>query len=172
MKSFTTTLEKVNSSLGWNYHIRVSDEIAQNFIEGEFRRVVCTINDNVKLHSALMPDGQGGWYIFMNQQVRKRLHLEPGDQMTISLEKDSSEYGTFMPTELEEMLNQDDEGSKYFQELTPGKQRSLIHLVSKVKNTDSRLRKALAIVHHLKEVHGNLDFKLLNETIKYYNNLK
>lgn len=170
MKSFTTELEKVHSSLGWNYHIKIADALASEFIEGDFRRVVCTINGVKKLHSALMPDGSRNWYIFINQQVRNELKIQAGDMLQIILEKETADYGTEMPVELEELLNQDDTGSKYFHELTPGKQRSLIYIVSKVKNTNSRLNKALAIVHHLKEVQGKLDFKGLNEMIKYYNN--
>ncbi len=41
----------------------------------------------------------------------------------------------------------------------------------KVKNSQSRLNKSLAILRHLKEAQGQLDFKKLNEWIKYYNNL-
>ncbi len=170
MKSFQTVLDKVNSSLGWNYHILVADDIAQEFIDKD-RRVICTVNGVKKLHSALMPDGSGNWFIFMNQKIRSELKIKPGDMLQITLEKDKSEYGMEMPEELQELLNQDDEGSMYFHKLTPGKQRTLIYLVLKVKNTDSRINKSLAIVHHLKEFKGVLDFKILNETIKHYNNL-
>jgi hypothetical protein len=55
--------------------------------------------------------------------------------------------------------------------LTKGKQRGLIYIVTKVKNTNSRLNKSLAIIEHLKDVKGNLEYKMLNEKIKYYNNL-
>ena len=75
-----------------------------------------------------------------------------------------------MPIELQELLYQDPEGSNYFESLTPGRKRNLIHIVSVVKNTNSRLNKALAIVHHLKEFEGKLDFKILIQTIKHYNN--
>ena len=70
------------------------------------------------------------------------------------------------------LLSQDLEGSDYFHKLTKGKQRSLIHIVGKVKNIDSQLAKGLAIMHHLKEAQGELDFKRLNVLIKEYNNRK
>lgn len=69
------------------------------------------------------------------------------------------------------MLDQDEQGNELFHALTKGKQRSLVYLVTKVKNSDSRLNKSLAIIEHLKDVKGQLDFKMLNEKIKYYNNL-
>ncbi len=170
MSRFSAPLEKVESTLGWNYHIKVPPEIAEQYIQGDNRRVICLLNDSISIHCALMPAGSGEWFIFMNKSLRSKLKLNVGSEVFVSLEKDQSEYGTEMPIELEELLNQDEDGAFYFHQLTPGKQRSLIYLVSKVKNTNSRLNKALAIVHHLKEMQGKLDFKILMQTIKEYNN--
>jgi hypothetical protein len=70
------------------------------------------------------------------------------------------------------VLAQDEEGARYFYALTKGKQRSLVYVVGKVKNVDSQIAKGLAIMHHLKEAQGKLDFKRLGEVIKEYNQLK
>lgn len=88
----------------------------------------------------------------------------------IQAQKNSSEYGLEMPEELAMVLEQDEEAKSYFDELTKSKQRSLIYIVLKVKNTDSRVRKALTIAAHLQQSKGTLDFKKLNEWTKYYNN--
>lgn len=95
-----------------------------------------------------MPDGHGHWSVFVNQNIRKQSMINAGDELNVTLEKDKSAYGAQMPLELAELLNQDDRGSKYFHALTPGKQRTLMYIVSKI-NTNSRLNKVLAIVHHL-----------------------
>ena len=87
------------------------------------------------------------------------------------MEKDLSEYGHEMPEEMQVLLDQDEVGSGYFYGLTKGKQRGLVYIVTKVKNINSRLNKSLAILEHLKDVKGKLDYKMLNEKIKYYNNL-
>lgn len=116
-----------------------------------------------------MPWGEGS-YIMVNKKVREQLGLKEGDQVTLELMKDTSEYGMPMPESLQVMLDQDEIGSEYFHALTPGKQRSLIYLVSKVKNIDKQINKALAILDHLKDVNGQLDFKLLTDKIKEYNN--
>lgn len=113
-----------------------------------------------------------GWFILLNHEIRQKLRVEEGDELKITIEKDTSEYGMDVPDELKVMLEQDPEASDYFYQLTKGKQRNLIYIVSKVKNMDSRINKALAIVSHLKEVEGHLDFKKLNQSIKYFNNLK
>lgn len=134
----------------------------------DHKRVVCTVNGSIQLHSALMPMGEGS-YIMINKANREKLGLKEGDKVTIELEKDSSEYGMPMPESLQVMLDQDEEGSQYFHSLTPGKQRSLIYIVSKVKSLDKQINKSLAILDHLKDVQGRLDFRMLNTKIKEYN---
>ena len=108
-------------------------------------------------------------YILVNQKVRTELNLSDGDKVLITLEKDTSEYGIPMPESFRVLLDQDEVGSQFFHSLTPGKQRSLIYIVGKVKNVDSQLNKGLAILDHLTEVKGKLDFKALNVKIKEYN---
>ncbi len=167
---YSTTIEHFTNSPIWGYHMPVSTEMAEQFIEGNDRRIICTINGQETIQAALMPNLMG-YFIMMNKQLVTKLGLQTGSQVELEIEKDTSEYGLDMPDELRELLNQDDEGSEYFHALTKGKQRTLIYIVAKVKNTNSRLNKALAIVHHLKEFQGKLDFKVLNQTIKYFNNL-
>lgn len=167
---FKTTLQKFTDSHSSVYklHFPVPFEVAEKFIEGEQRRVKCSINDLATINCGLMPF-QDYWYILVNQNLQKELNLELGDEVDISLEKDQSKYGMDMPEELMALLDQDPLADQFFHHLTPGKQRNLIYIVSKVKNTDSRINKALAIIDHLVEQGGKLDFKLLNVKIKEYN---
>ncbi|MEM7549372.1 MAG: YdeI/OmpD-associated family protein [Bacteroidota bacterium] len=168
MESISCVVEKLDSDV-WGYHIVIPSDIAKQFIEGDNRRVVCHINDSLSTQSALMPI-KGYYMILINKQVRDKLGLRLGSTVQIKLEKDKSKYGLPMPESFETLLAQDDEGRTYFEALTMGKQRALIHLVGKVKNIDSQLNKGLAIMDHLKESNGKLDFKRLNEIIKMYNN--
>ena len=149
----------------------IPKDIGDHFIEGEDRRVICTINNFSPIYSALMPKGEV-YSIYVKKEFMKKHGLEEGDEVNVTLEKDTSEYGIPVPDSFQELLHQDTEGSMYFHELTKGKQRTLIHIVGKVKNVDSQLAKGLAIMHHLKEAQGILDFKRLNELIKQYNNRK
>ena len=168
MKTITTVLEDFKSKL-WGGYVRIPETIVDALIEGIDKRVICTFNGKKEIRASFMKTADF-WFILVNKEIQKKLTLSFGDKVTISLIKDTSEYGMEMPEELQVLLDQDIEGNDFFHALTPGKQRSLIYIVNKVKNTNSRLAKALAIVHHLKEVNGKLDFKRLNETIKEYNN--
>jgi len=165
--TFQSVLENFDNNL-WYFHFLVEEANAQKLIDGDNRRVLCAINGDEYFPCALMPS-ELGWFINVNKERRKKLGLQEGQTIEVQLQKDTSEFGMPMPPEMEMVLEQDEAGKTYFEALTMGKKRSLIYLVLKVKNTDSRIRKALAIMAHLKEVKGQLDFKMLNDTIKYFN---
>ena len=71
-----------------------------------------------------------------------------------------------MPDEFQEVLYQEPDASNYFHALKAGKQRSLLYIVGKVKNAESRINKSLAIANHLLANKGKLDYKMLNEAFK------
>lgn len=169
MKSFTTTLDVLNSAI-WGYHLPIPPEIAEGFKTKGIKRVVCEVNGKLKIHSAIL-SSNGYYYVLINKQNVKQLGLVKDEPIVVSLTEETAKYGMPMAEEMQEVFAQEPEALNYFDMLTPGKQRNLIHLVNKVKNQNSRISKALAISHHLKEVRGELDFKLLNQTIKDYNQL-
>lgn len=164
------TILKFESDL-WSFYVAIPKEIGDKLIEGEDRRVICTISNGRPIHSALMPKGDV-YSVYVKKDFMKKNGLYEGQEVDVDLEKDRSEYGIPMPESFQVLLDQDTEGSLLFHSLTKGKQRTLIHLVGKVKNVDSQLAKGLAIMHHLKEANGVLDFKQLNVLIKEYNNRK
>jgi len=168
MKVFQTTIEDFHTKL-WRHHLVIPEPIANEFIDGDNRRIICWLSDKVYVQTALMP-AKDYWFVLLNKEVRTQLSLEEGHVIEIKLEKDTSEFGHPVPESFQVLLDQDKEGRKYFEALTPGKQRSLIYIVRKVKNIDSQLNKGLAIMDHLKEVQGKLDFRMLNQKIKEYNN--
>lgn len=166
---FVGTLEKFEFN-HWHYHVPVPESIAMQMMDENHRRVLVWLNDQGPYRMALLK-AKETWYILINQELRKKHLLEHESPVTVRLERDHSEFGHEVPEEFQVMLDQDEEGNAFFRKLTPGKQRSLIYLVTKVKNPDSRIRKSLAILHHLKVANGILDFKQLNGWIKHYNNL-
>lgn len=162
---FTSTIELSSNKL-WGAHFGVPDVIARQFIEGDDRRVVCTLNEQVEYQCALLPHGEGSFVISVNKKIRDTLGLKPGSSVRVSLRKDESEYGLPMPEELEELLRQDEEGNRLFHALTPGKLRTLLYIVGHVKTSDKRLARSLTIVEHLKKNGGKIHYRELNLEIK------
>jgi hypothetical protein len=167
--TFNGTLENFDYN-HWSYHIPVPDALAAQMMDEKHRRVLVWIKDAGPYHMALMK-AKEYWYVLVNQELRTNLNLEGEKSFPVKMDRDHSEFGHVIPEELQVLLDQDDEGNDYFRKLTPGKQRGLVYIVSKVKNPDSRMRKSLAILHHLKLAKGELDYKQLNVLIKHYNNL-
>ncbi|MAW88157.1 MAG: hypothetical protein CMJ42_16690 [Phyllobacteriaceae bacterium] len=164
--TFTSKIEIFDSPL-WKYHLKVPEEVVEEFVKKKkVKRVQCTLNDSHTFQCALMPAGGGIYFINLNQQIRKKLRLNPGDNVRVELREDDSPYGLPMPEEFAELLAQDEESNRLFHALTPGKQRNLLYIIGSPKTADTRLRRALVCMEHLKKMNGKIDFKLLNEDLK------
>ncbi|MDZ4747541.1 MAG: YdeI/OmpD-associated family protein [Saprospiraceae bacterium] len=162
---FTACIENFNTRL-WSYHLKVPNLVANHFLEQEVKRVVCTLNKTVELQCAIMPAGDGMYFILINKKIRDQLNLKEGSKVEVRLEKDESEFGLPFPAELAEVMEQDKVGRDYFYKLTPGKQRNLIYAAGQVKNPDLRIQRAMVLVEHLKKNKGKIDFKQLCAELK------
>ena len=165
---FKTTIGTMDSNV-YNVHIAIPSKVHDALTKDGLKRVLCTVNDHEYFHAGLMPKGDGDYFIMLNKARMKAFDLEIGDTVNIQLEKDTSKYGMKMPEAFDEVLSSDADGLLYFEALTPGKKRNLIHLVATPKSTDLKITKALIILDHLKANKGKIDFKLLNEAFKVEN---
>ena len=163
--NFIGKIEIIKSSV-WSYIIRVPQDISDEVLKLDTKRVVCKVDDILNFQCALMPYGDGSYFINFNQENRKKIEKSELKELDITLAVDNSEYGLPFPEELKELLELDDDGDKIFHALTRGKQRTLIHIIGKSKNSDIRIRKAITILDYLKHVNGNIDFKDLNLALK------
>lgn len=168
MEELNLKVEKFPEGL-WTYHLIVSQETVDALSSDGNKRIICQIEGNSAFHAGLMPDGKGRWFIKLSKDKMRDFKLELGQKVHVTLTKDESKYGMHMPEVFGELLYQDPEGASYFEALTPGKKRSLIHMVASVKSEDIKLRKALVILQHLKINKGILDFKQLMEAMKNKN---
>jgi len=162
---FTAILVKSDSPL-WGHYISVPPPVAEVFIAGGAKRVVCTLGGIEEFQCALMPKGDGSYFINVNKKRQMKLGLKQGMSVQASLQKDESKYGLPMPEEMEEMLKIDEEGLRLFHALTPGKQRNLLYITGQPKSSEIRIKRAVVCVEHLKSNGGRIDFKRLNEEIK------
>ncbi|MEZ4932503.1 MAG: YdeI/OmpD-associated family protein [Saprospiraceae bacterium] len=167
---FTAVLSKFDSPL-WGFHIKVPDAVTQYFLSSGNKRVLCSLNGEIPFPCALMPNGNGYHFININKEMRDKLKLKIGSEVTTVLQKDESKYGMPMPEEMDELLHQYPEGNHWFQSLTPVKQRSMLYIIGKPKGAETRLKKALVIIEHLKANQGKIDFRRLQEDMKGTNKM-
>ncbi len=165
MFTFDSLLEKYENNL-WNYHLKVPEGIIKGIKKEKMNRFMCSLNNGKHFHASLMPAGEGVYFIKINKELRQKHKIKLGDVVSVNIKKDESKYGIPLPEEMEELLSHDPEGDRFFHQLTPGKQRSLLYLVDKIKSKDKRIEKSFIILEHLKEQKGSLDFKILNQDFK------
>lgn len=165
-KGFLSSFDE--HSLSWEKHIVIPDAVFVEMLKtATDKRIICTINNSVTYHCAMMPKGSFH-YILVNNELCKKLKLQLNDEVAVEIIKDDSKYGMNISEELEEVLFSDPEGSLLFHQLTAGKQRSLIHIVNKFKNSQTKIEKSFVILEHLKKQKGVLDFKKLNDDFKEF----
>ena len=144
----------------------VPDSIVQEIKKNKIKRLLCKLNNSIEYSCAIMPLGNGIYFINVNKDIRKKVGVIIGSEIEVILKPDESKYGIPLPEEMEELLKMDEEANHIFHTLTKGKQRSLLYIIGKPKNTDSRLNKAVLITRYLKLVNGKLDFKEMTEYLK------
>jgi len=154
----------------YGHYIIVPKDVSDQYLDTD-KRMICTINGSLKVQCALIPIGNSEYIVLLNKELRKKFKLNLGDSLEVELEKDDSEYGMPVPEELIELWEIDIEAYDVFQSMTKGKQRSLIHQIGIGKRSETRAKKAVAIMEYLKTVGGKLDYKEMNQFIKNYNTL-
>jgi len=72
------------------------------------------------------------------------------DYFTLQVFEDISKYGVDMSEELEAVLMSDHEAYSIFENLTPGRQRSIIYTINRYKSSQTRVDKAILITNNIK----------------------
>ncbi len=125
-------------------------------------RLKCTVNNTIEFQCGLMALGEGRAYISINATRMKKLKVQEGDIVSVSLVKDESKYGMDIPVEMLEIFKQDSEAKRRFDRLTPGKQRYVIFYVAGVKNPQLRVDRAMLLLENLKKLpEGKEEFRAM-----------
>ncbi|HBQ58764.1 MAG TPA: hypothetical protein DD671_03845 [Balneolaceae bacterium] len=143
------------------HHVTVPAEIVEK-VGGIGTRLMCSINGEKAFHGGMVALGGGAAYITVNKKRMKEYAVEKGDEVEVILTEDTSKYGMEVPEELEALLEQDEEGAKRFENITPGQQRYIIHYVGQVKSSQKRIDRAIMLINNLKDLpEDEFDFRRL-----------
>lgn len=167
---FEGQIDNFNNDNVYGHHVVVPEDVVEFFAKKKIKRFICTLQGKHSFPCAIMPK-KGIFFIQVNARVRKICRLKIGSKVQVKLEPDESKYGMPMPEEMDELLKIDDEANKLFHALTKGKQRSLLYIIGKPKSSQLRINKAIVITDHLKRMNGKLDFKILNQDFREFNQL-
>ncbi|OYQ35472.1 DUF1905 domain-containing protein [Flavobacterium cyanobacteriorum] len=137
---FEQELLQLEKHKGGYCYLFVSAETVDTFPEKRKTRLICTIDGILTLRCGLNHLGEGNFFVIVSSKHLKRLDKEPGDLVTFTLAPDPDPLGVDMPEVLEALLEQDEEAKKIFESYTPGKKRSLIFSIAKIKDTDKQVQ--------------------------------
>ncbi len=163
--SFTAPIERSTNRL-WGAHVRVPAAAVAAMNAGTSRRIRCSVEGLPERQCALLPIGKGTMVIAINATLRAKLGCQFGDRIRLTIRRDASNYGLPMPEELEELLRQDKRANALFHSLTPGRRRTLLHIVGSVRRPDLRLLRANAVVRHLHAHDGQIHYRELYASLK------
>ncbi len=105
----------------------------------------------LEVFAALRKDKNSGDYKMMfSKGNQKKLGLFQNDYFEMQLLEDTSKYGVDMPEELDAVFKSDFEAFEIFENLTAGKKRSVIYTIKRIKNTQTRVDKALILCNNLR----------------------
>lgn len=136
---------------GGMHFIGIDNSTAEKFIKKGIKRCICTLNGKSSLHVALQSRKEEGYIIYISKRVMKELNLKKGLTVQIELKEDESTFQFEEAEEWNEVLATDPEAKKIFSELTPGNQRSILYLITRVKSSDKRIERSLHIAEQLKK---------------------
>ncbi len=131
------------------------------FIKGNHKRIKVLASfegKSIEFYAALKREKTGTYLIYFSKGKQKELGVFMNDYFQLQVFEDTSKYGVEMSEELEAVLLSDFEAYTIFEELTPGKQRSIIYAIARYKSSQLRVDKALILTENLKR--GITDQKL------------
>ena len=141
------------------YHLSIPEDIYTPFANANLSRVKVKAsfqNKSIEFYAAVKKDNNtNDFKIMFGKRLRKELGVLQNDYVQLQLFKDTSKYGVDMPEELDAVFKSDAEAFKVFESFTAGKKRSIIYAVSRYKNSQTRIDKALILCENLKRGHLN-----------------
>lgn len=136
-----------------SHSLILPEEQVQSFLKMGQKRVRVKVTfetQQEEFHAALQKRGEDHCIIF-NKKTQKSLGVFPNDVVQVQLIQDLTPYGVEMPEELQAVLLSDEIANKIFESFTDGKKRSIIYMILRYKNSQTRIDKSLLICDNLKK---------------------
>ncbi|MGB6719417.1 MAG: YdeI/OmpD-associated family protein [Terracidiphilus sp.] len=147
-RSFTATLEPLQSGLGWVI-ARIPFDIAKAWPVRRRLRVRGEIEGFAFRSSLFAHAGGGGHFLLVNRKMQAAAHARAGSRVRIALEPDLEEREAPMPPELARALKEDRLLRKWFDGLSEYMRRTFGALVDEAKTPESRKKMAGRIAERL-----------------------
>ncbi len=142
---FTCTGPLTLHALGtYTYRVLFCDpelEAALPFKKGTPRLRIDGELEGIPVSLAWQPSRGGPHYVMVSPELCKQAGVKVGDEVTLRFNL-ADPNRVPLPEELEQLLRESGEGTALWEAQTPGRRRSLMHLVESAKSPATRARRA------------------------------
>ena len=135
--------------MGYGSFIALPEPIWDLAKASGFKRWICTLNDAITWHCAILPLGDGRRFVILSKDKLKAADVDLGHHVHVVLEPDMSQYGMALPEDLEEMLEADPEFQRRFDEMKPGRRRGVIHHIASAKTEETIAKRIVRLMQEL-----------------------
>jgi len=143
--------QKFEVGITGTHSVRIPKEEALPFLENGHSRVAFNAyfeGNEISFHGKLH-QRNNEILISFGKRYQKELCVTTSDFFQLQIIEDTTTYGVEMPEELSAVLETDVKAFERFNKLTDGKKRSLIYYILRIKNTQTRVDRALMICENL-----------------------
>ena len=113
--------ERVTRELGREKHIPVKGKV-----------------ENIAFHSNLVPRGDSKHRLFIHSSIWRRLDIDTGDTVSITLQRDQEPREVSVPADILSALRANGEAIAAFEAMTVNGRRSFVRWISEAKLADTR----------------------------------
>jgi len=105
--------------------------------------------NGIPVDRALMPDGDHGHFIVLNNDLRRQAGVRLGYEVSFELQKNASPEAVILPEEMDAVFEAEPDAKIIFNKFRPGVRRSLMTYISSAKRTETREQRAILMAGRL-----------------------
>lgn len=150
MKNFKSEqiIGQLEKRKGGYYFLKVNAEIVEKFENKGKTRFICKLDDKMSFQCGLNHFGDGNYFMIISTKRFKLIGRQLGETIPFELIEDPNPLGIQLPETIEILLEQDNELKNKFDQLTDGKKRTIIVLISKIKDIDKQISKTIDLINN------------------------
>jgi hypothetical protein len=132
-------VDQLEKRKGGYFYLTIPAEVVNQFDNKRHTRLICTINEHFSFQCGLNHLGDGNFFVIIGSQKMKEIGKKLGDKVRFEIKEDPNPLGVDIPEVLEAVLEQDEELKSIYENLSLGKQRSVIFAIQKIKSIDKQI---------------------------------
>ena len=133
-------ISQLEKRKGGYFILKIEAEIVNKFNNKKYTRFLCKLEKSLIFQCGLNHLGDGHFFIILSAKNLQTINKQLGSNIHFELTEDPNPLGAEIPEVLEAVLEQDEILKAGFESLTPGKKRSVIFGLNKIKDIEKQIQ--------------------------------